>query len=352
MTDLPRDLNRRFLGDIHSALEGASKERVKSVGLPLLSQSSVLPPNPAHLRELLRDGGFDIIHAHHAFTPTPLFSILLANELETPTVLTNHSVSFAYDYSPFWQPLAKFLYPYKELINSVDRVIAVSEAAAIFIGHFVSGEKISVIPNPVHEDYFETGETDSRNRTSRGKTVLYVGRLSREKGVHKLPSILKTVSEEFSDVQLIIAGSGYLSKFIDLTAKLKGIRNKVRMLGKVSREGSLPSLYERADAVVVPSLREAFSITLLEAMASGCPVVASRVGGMKEIIKDGHSGVLVGGKASDFADALLRVLSDPSLSKELGWNARKVASKCRPRKIAEQVEEVYRDVAASRNTSP
>ncbi|KXA96984.1 hypothetical protein AKJ37_04000 [candidate division MSBL1 archaeon SCGC-AAA259I09] len=105
-------------------------------------------------------------------------------------------------------------------------------------------------------------------------------------------------------------------------------------------------MYERADAVVIPSLREAFSITLLEAMASGCPVVASRVGGMKEIIEDGQNGVLVGGKPSDFADALLRVLSDPDLSEELGQSARKAAGKYRPRKIAERVEGVYRNVAS------
>ncbi|KXA96985.1 hypothetical protein AKJ37_04005 [candidate division MSBL1 archaeon SCGC-AAA259I09] len=193
---------------ITKGVEGASGGMVESVGFPLPFQSSVLPPNPANLEEILKDGDFDIIHAHHAFTPTPLLSILLADELETPAVLTNHSVSFAYDYSPLWRPLAEFLYPYKGLINSVGRIIAVSEAAATFMEHFASEGEVSVIPNPVHEDYFENGEIDFRDQPDGGKTVLYVGRLSREKGVHKLPSILKTVSEELSDVQLLIAGTG------------------------------------------------------------------------------------------------------------------------------------------------
>ena len=92
------------------------------------------------------------------------------------------------------------------------------------------------------------------------------------------------------------------------------------------RDSELPGIYRSADVVVVPSVYgESFGIVALEAMASGRPVVASRVGGLSEVVVDGETGILVQpGSPRSIAEALLALHQDRSLARKLGLNARRI----------------------------
>jgi glycosyltransferase involved in cell wall biosynthesis len=137
--------------------------------------------------------------------------------------------------------------------------------------------------------------------------VLYAGRLSPEKGV------LELVAAAGDDVPLVVVGDG------PLRARLPGARPSVP-------RGELAELYAEAAVVACPSLREGFGMTCLEAMAHGVPVVASDVGGLRDLVVDGTTGVLVpAGDVAALRAALQRLLRDPAERSRLGSAARERA---------------------------
>jgi glycosyltransferase involved in cell wall biosynthesis len=109
-------------------------QSAKSVQLtyvkPLAHISMILvPPNLNEIREVLRKGGFDIVHAHHAFTPTSLLSIAAAKKLGIPAILTNHTIFLISDAGYLWVPTSYILFPFRRYVSKADRVIAVSKTA-------------------------------------------------------------------------------------------------------------------------------------------------------------------------------------------------------------------------------
>jgi glycosyltransferase involved in cell wall biosynthesis len=133
--------------------------------------------------------------------------------------------------------------------------------------------------------------------------VLYAGRLSAEKGVVQL-------AEAARDLPLVVAGDGPLRDRLS------------RTVGWVAHD-ELLRLYERAAVVVCPSLREGFGVSCIEAMAHGRPVVASAVGGLRDLVVDGETGLVVpAGDVAALRAALERLLADGELRRRLGAAAR------------------------------
>jgi glycosyltransferase involved in cell wall biosynthesis len=154
------------------------------------------------------------------------------------------------------------------------------------------------------------------------------------------------VLEAFPRAQLLIAGNGYMYGFIKLLIKRLNIEDNVKLLGFVP-DKELPELYNLSDVFVLPSLySESFGITLLEAMASGKPIVASKVGGIPEVVENGWTGILVRrGNEKDLADAIIKILTDHSLAETLASNARKlVEEKYSWSIVTEEIESVYKEV--------
>lgn len=106
----------------------------------------LVPPKLEEIREVIKSERFDIVHAHHAFTPTSLLSISAAEKLGIPSILTNHTIFLASKTKYVWVPASYILYPYRRYINKACLITAVSRAAANFIEHFVEGKKIIVVP--------------------------------------------------------------------------------------------------------------------------------------------------------------------------------------------------------------
>ena len=179
------------------------------------------------------------------------------------------------------------------------------------------------------------------------RNILFVGRISPEKGLHTLLAAFEKVAEHFQDVQLQIVGPNKpaTAEFIaDLSEDPKVQRlalldppnylqrlkeqisdelaERVSFVGQVSHL-QLHSYFQRAAVLVNPSLSEAFGMSLVEAMASGVPVVATRVGGMVDVVQDGETGLLV--EADDpvaLAAALEKLLLDEALGNAMGEKGR------------------------------
>ena len=128
------------------------------------------------------------------------------------------------------------------------------------------------------------------------------------------------------EARFVLAGEGPERARLEADAETLGIRDRVVFLG---RRDDVPELLGASDAFVLPSLYEGTSLSVLEAMAAGCPVVASAIPGTDELVVDGESGLLVPpGDVDALAVALRRMLAEPLLRERLGSAARQRAQQC------------------------
>lgn len=151
-------------------------------------------------------------------------------------------------------------------------------------------------------------------------TILFSGRLVREKGLHVLLAAVATIDRPWT---LLVAGDGMDRSYAERIARRRGVADRVRFLGWLDR-ADMARRYAEATVVAVPSVwPEPFGIVGLEAMAFGRPVVAFDVGGIPEWLADGDTGFLVPpGDVGAMADRLTRVLADRALAASLGARGR------------------------------
>jgi glycosyltransferase involved in cell wall biosynthesis len=269
----------------------------------------------------------DIIHLHNFSQFVPL---LRHKNPSTKIVLHMHC-EWLSQLDPAW---------IGPRIAHADAVVGCSE--------HVSGLVRSAFPQfapKVHTVYngTEMGGTPARTKP----TLLYVGRISPEKGVHVLLEAFEQVLNALPEASLKLVGLEQVPPpeyLIDLSdeAKVKALRRfypgsyleqlkaqmspaatqRAEFLGFVPYAG-LPELYGQARVLVNPALSEAFGMSLAEAMASGVAVVASKTGGMSEIVQEGQTGLLVeAGNARALAEALVKLLQDPNLAQQMGLKGR------------------------------
>ncbi|MCE4610622.1 MAG: glycosyltransferase family 4 protein [Desulfurococcales archaeon] len=284
----------------------------------------IVPPDPLDLKRELERLEPDIVHSHHIFTLTSLLALKASAELGIPRVATNHSIFFAYDKTGLWR-IASIILPTRFLLPYAQAVISVSKAADMMVENIVDNMVDRyIIPNAVDTERFKP----MKHMEDPDPTIVFVGRLVWRKGPHILVRAFKKVLKEIPDAKLLIAGKGEFEPVIRLLAKRYNIEDKVIMLGVVP-EHEKPLLYNRGWVTAVPSIaNESFGIVALEAMASGKPVVATRHGGLKDLVIHGETGLLVKpGSSKELAEALTLLLQDKTLREKMGLKAREVVEK-------------------------
>ncbi|TIM15017.1 MAG: glycosyltransferase family 4 protein, partial [Mesorhizobium sp.] len=242
-------------------------------------------------------------------------------------------------------------------LKVVDAVVAVSDhIASTFRSAFPDYPGVvATVGNGVDVSYFRPSEQRASASTRTRHVILFVGRVSPEKGLHTLIEAFSEVATRFADVELRIAGPHSplpadfltslssdprvtaLSRFYDRWGNCKyrehleelieshGLRDRVHFVGNVPHK-DLVATYHEADIVVNPSLSESFGISVVEGMACGIPVVGTRVGGMCESILAGSTGMLVEVDApGELAQALITMLEDTVRASEMGNEGRKRA---------------------------
>ena len=275
---------------------------------------------------------YDILHVHW---PLPLALFGWAAQRAQPARL----VTTFYGVELHWgKGSLRFLKPFLAwAARRSDRVVAISS--------YTADEVRRIAPVPVEVIPYTTSlpVAPPRRPGVRGP-VLFVGRLVARKGVAYL---IEAVAR-LPDTVLEIVGDGPERGPLEaLVARLQ-IDDRVRFLGKISSD-ALAASYAGAAVCVLPSVLDArgdtegLGVVLLEAMHNGTPVVASRVGGIPDIVEDGVSGLLVpAGDPEALAGALRRVLGDPTLAQRLGEaGRRRVAERFSWDVIVERWEAVY-----------
>ena len=182
------------------------------------------------------------------------------------------------------------------------------------------------------------GEADT------GMLMLFVGRLVEHKNLPRLLDAFARLAPGRPALRLLLVGSGPLGASLMARIRQLGLSGQVLMLGE---RDDVPALMAAADIVVAPSLREGLSNVVLEAMALGRPVVATRVGGTPEAIDDGEHGLLVDPLDTDaLATALARLIDDASLRRRLGEAARnKVLERYSPQAMVKAMLKEYQRVS-------
>jgi D-inositol-3-phosphate glycosyltransferase len=190
-----------------------------------------------------------------------------------------------------------------------------------------------------------------------GEALLFVGRIDPVKGLDTLLEALKLLEDRAALRLLVVGGSAPGAPPWELDPDERSLRDlarelcvddRVRWLGPIEQE-RLPFYYSAADVVVVPSRYESFGLVALEALACGAAVVASRVGGLPTIVRDGENGLLVPWRTPEaFADRIEQILDDPGLAGRLRDAAPKSMARFSWAATAGQVIELYRELAAAR----
>jgi starch synthase len=274
------------------------------------------------LARLLSGGRFDIVHGQSEGSFLVYCALALARLSGTPTVLTRHSVLATRP--GLARPLAQLLA--RMLLPLADGVLAVSNA--------VAGERlgfrgpIHVVPNGVDPDEFRP-IPDLRARTRHdlgfedGHIVVgFTGRLHSNKGVELLVRAFESAGSAEPELRLLLVGPGPLCAVLESSESAR--QGRIRLL-QAQPYDRVAGLLNAMDLFAFPSAREAFGISLLEAMACGLPSIAMGRLGVLDLAMDGVTGLLAHNEAS-FAAGLRRLASDASLRQEMGRKARERAA--------------------------
>ncbi len=197
--------------------------------------------------------------------------------------------------------------------------------------------RLEVVPNGVNLQTFSPAPVQSQGSGQ----ILFIGRLVPQKGIAVLLQAFKAVLGRYPESKLVIAGDGELELFLKRTTRYLGIPHRVSFVNWQTGE-ALVDLYRQSEFVVIPSYYEPFGIVALEAMACGCPVIASRTGGLAEIITDGVNGYLVSvGDYLQLAQRMVNLLQDKPRRESMGQAARKRAAEFSWQKTAAQTLNLY-----------
>lgn len=230
------------------------------------------------------------------------------------------------------------------VLKSADAVIALTEDMKKEMQNICNRE-IFVIPNGIILTNFQNlskEETRDNLQIKNGeRIVLFVGRLHPVKGVKYLIQAMDVIRRRNAGARLMLVGDGEEGESLEGLVKELNLEKQITFVGKVPNE-SIPQYMAASDVLVLPSLSEGFSIVLLEAMASGLSIVATKVGGVPEVIKDGENGFLVESESSKkIAEKVLLLLNNDRLKRQISRNNKEKAKKYSWKKIVEKLEKIY-----------
>jgi glycosyltransferase involved in cell wall biosynthesis/uncharacterized membrane protein len=219
--------------------------------------------------------------------------------------------------------LLKIYKPYilRPVLLDAKYVIVFTQDQAEYIhrSYGVETKNIKVVPNGIDEQFY----IDAKKKPGERPHILFVGRLHVQKNIPMLLHALEGVSDKFKTT---IAGNGPLETELKALAERLKLKN-ISFIGRVTRD-QMPELYNSSDIVVLTSDREGMPLTLLEATASGTPVIATDVSGNRDVIEHEKNGLLIEKRNPEaLRAALLRLGTDQVLYKKLVMGAKKQAKK-------------------------
>jgi L-malate glycosyltransferase len=286
-------------------------------------------------RKLIRkERGFDLIHAFFT-VPCGFLAMVLGFEFRLPYIVSLRGADVP-GYSERFTVLYAILRPIVRLVWHCSFLVISNSTGLRDLAHVTDPKRaILVIPNGVDTGQF----IPSNNRISDGIVrILVVSRLTPRKGMRFLIRAMASLPES---ARLIIVGGGGERANLESVAAESGVTDRVEFRGLIPHD-DLPEIYRECDIFCLPSLNEGMSNTVLEAIASGLPIVATVTGGTEELVQDGENGFFVKKESpEDLADKLGRLIADPALRTRMGVASRTKAESMSWKSVAQRYMEEY-----------
>jgi len=276
---------------------------------------------------------FDVLHFHEPLLPAlPMTMLRMSPTANVGTFHAFAKSNLGYYYGRL------FLQPYLERLH---RGIAVSDPAAAFFNRYFPGYPLRVIPNGVDTSVYTPGLSPIRHLRDENVNILFVGRLEKRKGLGDLLRGYQFMKTRVPRTRLIIVGDGPLRGRVESFIARHRLQDVV-MAGYVP-DTVLPRYYCSADIFCAPATgSESFGIVLLEAMATGLPVVATEVPGYMSVLEPGHDSLTVRPKSwAELGAALVILARDGELRRRMGAAGSVKAQRYSWESVASQVVEVY-----------
>lgn len=303
----------------------------------------------ADFQQIIADFKPDIIHLQSHFYVNR--KLLAANQNKIPIVATNHFMpENLVHYLPFPNSVREMVKnwawrDFARIYNQVGRITTPTESAANLIRDKVQlpVEAISCgIDLQKFRRSYETTYLRERYALPDEPTLLYVGRLDREKNLDTVLRAVALAAQQFQ-FHFVIAGTGAERKRLEKLAHKLQIADRVTFAGFVPNE-DLPALYALANCFVIAGVAELQSIVTMEALAAGLPVLAVNALALPELVHDGENGFLFELEdISGLSAKIVQILSDPTLQKEMGAASLNIIAKHDLDQTIATFEQLYRE---------
>ena len=280
------------------------------------------------IKKIIKKEKIGAIHAHWII-PQGFLSIFFKKKCKIPLIVSAHGSDVF--------PLRNWFFRFIQgmVLKNCDVCTVNSNATKNeLVGRFPGFKnKIKIIPMGVDVNFFRQKNIKNKFKKYKNvKTILFVGRLSEQKGIQYLIKSIPSINKKIKNIKLLIVGEGTYKRELMKIIKKLNLGNRVEFKGALPKN-ELVDHYNLADVVVMPSLAgkagtEGQGLVLLEAMACGKAVVGADIGGIKDIITDGENGLLVKQKDSkELANKIVNLIKDSKLRKRIEKNGKKLAVK-------------------------
>ncbi len=322
--------------------------RFESEGIEVVKLNVFHKHDPRHyfqLKEYIKRHPCDLMHIHVWNPASCRYAFMAANKYNLPLVVTEHD--------PFELPKFK-KYIKNKLMKHVQKIVTVSHSNEKLMQKLYPDLKnyTTTVLNGIDSTWFESqllnfSETKMKEfreeefgADDNTKVILTVAELHERKGLEYLIKAMPAILKKMDNLKLIIVGKGPQQQELDKLIEKENLANNIKLLG---HRKSIPKIMASANLFVLPSVKEAFGLVILEAMAAWLPVLASNVGGIPEIIEDGVNGFLIEPKNSEkLSKKILELFNENFKFEEYIKNAQLILKdKFDAKSMAKQYEEIY-----------
>jgi glycosyltransferase involved in cell wall biosynthesis len=263
--------------------------------------------------KIIKNEQIGMVHAHWML-PQGLVAAFLKKIFKIPVLITLHGSDLFALNSGLSKLLQKFVVKNADSIT-VNSVATKNELVRRFPNY---PSKIKIIPMGVDTEVFKKRNVKKPKKYSKNKILLFVGRLSEQKGLQYLIDAMPDIIKQDDKVRLLVIGEGAYGKTLKEKLHENNLEKYVEFLGSLNSK-EISKYYNMADIFVMPSLStktgtEALGLSLLEAMACGCTVVGTNVGGIPFILKNNQNGILVKQKdKKELSNSIIKLLKNKSI---------------------------------------